>query len=437
MVQIKNPLSGGGSGGSADIVNGIIEQYKASSGTIDANTFVEFVTSAESFENNKVGVSQTSYYYAAAQIDENRVIFGFGLYVAILTIDNDGSVEVGTVVEIDIRSGNKKIVYLENGVGVIFMSGYLIPLIIEGTTITVGTSLSVFTVGSTTYASFYNGLDSLTSSSIVISYSDSSNGYFYVRTYSISSSGMITALSSNANISANTTRNSSVCALTDGKAAISYVQDPNTNSGTIYGCGVIISGSTITRGTITSVGTSNAGLGVDLCRLGNDFAVGFWCSASSPYLLRKVMFSFPAGDTTLYLREIPLFSLPRATYDRPIFIKNGNSARLYYTVVASDSSAVSVYESMAWVDKIGKDCALAEPVLLHNYSYNMNNKGSVCATILSPNMSVVGWYGLISTSRARVQEMSDISPWFGLTATACSDTTAGDVWVLDTGSGSE
>ena len=61
-------ITGTGSGGSINIVNGIVEQYKASTTTINANTFVEFV--------NDTLISSDLYSYQgvkAVWIDDNKV----------------------------------------------------------------------------------------------------------------------------------------------------------------------------------------------------------------------------------------------------------------------------------------------------------------------------------------------------------------------------
>lgn len=78
MALIKNPLSGGGGGGgSISVVNGIIEQYKAVSGTIDANTFVEFVNSEAPGAGEDTKLSDTTYggnMVSAVSLGNNKVL---------------------------------------------------------------------------------------------------------------------------------------------------------------------------------------------------------------------------------------------------------------------------------------------------------------------------------------------------------------------------
>ena len=67
---IENIPSGGGS---SDVVNGIIRQYLATTGTIDANTFVEFVN------DTQLSNGFTSYQAASAVlVDTNKVFVAHG-----------------------------------------------------------------------------------------------------------------------------------------------------------------------------------------------------------------------------------------------------------------------------------------------------------------------------------------------------------------------
>lgn len=101
MAIIKNPITVVGGGG-GDVVNGIIEQYKASAGTIDANTFVEFVGhwNESPSAGNPTNVTSLSMEEAtgskplsAVTIDKNKVVlfrrYNKNLYATVCGISNE------------------------------------------------------------------------------------------------------------------------------------------------------------------------------------------------------------------------------------------------------------------------------------------------------------------------------------------------------------
>ena len=68
MIGRSNLSKGGGS---ADVVNGIIEQYLAENETIDANTFVEFVNH---YTDNSINQSTYTVLVQALKTDTDKIL---------------------------------------------------------------------------------------------------------------------------------------------------------------------------------------------------------------------------------------------------------------------------------------------------------------------------------------------------------------------------
>lgn len=105
-VKVK---SAGGAGGSANVVNGIVESYLANSDTIDANTFVEFVGSGNFGLINESATtisesSYSSYNIACTNLSNNKILVAHrysnsSVYGSVVTI-NGSNIIVGEEVKI-------------------------------------------------------------------------------------------------------------------------------------------------------------------------------------------------------------------------------------------------------------------------------------------------------------------------------------------------
>ena len=154
---ISSIPSGGG-----DVVNGLIENYKAASSTIDANTFVQFVDMIGSETDTRLSTGSASYQYASAvQIDTNKVFIahrsGDYLYGIVCTISGN-TITAGTDTQLSTVTSsyeytsaalvdtNKVFVAHRNG-------NYLYGMVctISGTTVTAGTDTQLLT-GGTSYS---------------------------------------------------------------------------------------------------------------------------------------------------------------------------------------------------------------------------------------------------------------------------------------------
>lgn len=192
MVLIKNPLSGGGSGGGEfDIANGIVKQYKAESGIIDPNTFVQFVdnsyatpaasdvsftgdglTRARAVAINDTQVfilllsGSTDYAYGVvATFQNDNIVLGSNTQISSFT---DYPMQ-GSVCKVD---ENKVVVAY--GKGSTGTSCNLVVCTVSGDTITTGT----ITQCSGGYASWHFMLSRLEDNKFVLGYNSSSQTYW-------------------------------------------------------------------------------------------------------------------------------------------------------------------------------------------------------------------------------------------------------------------
>ena len=157
MTQIKNPITvvKSGGGGTVNIVNGIVDSFKANSSTIDANTFVDFIESSLNSSDNVIdstsNAGNTKVGSALIDSDKVFVVYNLGttIYAVVCTISGT-TITVGTATTI---ASNTNIVYktsisgIQQGAVVVAFSNYIsssssnlytVVCTISGTTITAG-----------------------------------------------------------------------------------------------------------------------------------------------------------------------------------------------------------------------------------------------------------------------------------------------------------
>lgn len=198
MVQIKNPLSGGGGGG--DVVNGVVEQFLSSGEDIEANTFVEFV---QSIGTDGTVITPGSMYFTAVALTDTDVFVEYASsnYPTAVIVSFDGeNITVGTAVRLTSASNH----YL-NPLSVKMTSAKV--FVIEGSTVLYGYVCTVagqaISVGTMTQISSTYGIDSnyrqairLDDNNLVLMGAGSANNY-YLRATLITISGSSSSVSNN------------------------------------------------------------------------------------------------------------------------------------------------------------------------------------------------------------------------------------------------
>lgn len=163
--------AGVSNGGSTDVVNGIIERFKAQTETIDANTFVEFVNNGNTDLRTNTNI-QTNYYIMngryktkAMLLDNNKIFLTYlvassglngNIYGVIITI-NDKTISFGNSKNIVDTGSSYATISIDklNDSSVIicygFSTTYGIICNVSGTTITTGTRTKI---ADSTYSSY-------------------------------------------------------------------------------------------------------------------------------------------------------------------------------------------------------------------------------------------------------------------------------------------
>lgn len=234
----------GGSGG-GEIINGIIEQYKASTSTISANSFVEFVNNEITGTDKNIDSTNDTAVRArvARKIDDNKVFIAY--------------------------ASNSSQAYLTG-----------IVCTINGTTITTGTSTNI---SNTQYSGNYIKMVTIDTNKVFIAYSLSSGSTPY---------GIVCT------VSGTTISKGSYQILGDGNSKASYMSISKIDANKVfacygyksnyylYGCVCDISGTTITIGSNTAiVNTVNTGYNIDsTCVNDNKVMVIHRSSSASKYI---------------------------------------------------------------------------------------------------------------------------------------------------------
>ena len=257
-------------GGSAEVVNGVIEYFKAKSGTISANTFVEFVNDISGGlslgEETQLFASNQSQLSAVA-LDDSTVFIAFksGSYLRGVVCTISGTtITAGTDTQLSTISMysygpvsavalDDSTVFVAHRVGTTAASATLYGVVctISGTTITAGTDTQISTGAGSYSAASAVALDD---STVFVAHrnNDGTNNTLYGVVCTISgttiTAGTDTQLSTNS-ISTSQSYVSAV-ALDTSTVFVAYANAANSYH---YGLICTISGTTITAGTDTQL----------------------------------------------------------------------------------------------------------------------------------------------------------------------------------------
>lgn len=447
MVQIKNPLSGGGGGGSTDIVNGIIEQYKAASGTIDANTFVEFVNEqtpgvgapVTALEGLSTGIVHGT---TAVSLDDAHVLLTYttpssGVYGVICTVSG-ASISLGTPTQID--SSTSVGTYMcsikgnENYAVIIYTGSsklYGVVCSVSGDTITVGTKA---TIASGTNVGSWSPSIAEVDGQIVVLQNRMTNNYLYSAIV-WRSEGTSTTLNSGTALAIASTYNAginpSICEISNLYGACFYrYQSSSSSNPRLYGA-IIAAGSDHSISLLST--------GVSLSTTDSRFSVVGSASVLSgmalvAYYLAGNYYAKVFSFLNDGLDEQYSGSLAGGTWH----IGKIDDDTIIGSSYSSSTSALDIYKYH-----------LTESAINRGQNVTINGVANadyrnVMSSGLSNDISAVIYQDTSGNLDIAATDVSD-SLWVkysitridGLTATSCTETTPGNVWVLDTSSGSE
>ena len=429
-ANLANAIDSIPSGGSAEVVNGIIANFKASTSTVDTNTFVEFVNSITSGTNTRLS-TETDYgaYISAVALDSTRVFIAHTsgssnrLSAMVCTISGS-TITAGTDVQLSSVSnsgaGFCAILIETDKVFIAHRNGsYLYGLIctISGTTITAGTDTQLSS-GLSSYQ--YASAVKLDSTRVFIAHRNNEDFY-----------GLVCAISGTSITAGTDTK-----LLTGGYKGISAILTDTdrvfvahqSNRGSYLSAMVCtISGNTVTAGTdvqLSSVSNSYVCSSLALLDAGRVFIAHAGTINSAYYFYGTVCTI--NGTTITAGTDI---QLSESTVGLQVFATN--AVRLAANkVFASICGASESFVATCLV--VDKAVAKISKKLVGAY-------GAMSSTLLDTDKVFLS-YGYDSSRKylyGIVYDISDITikePSMviqGLTKTACTTSTAGEVWVLN------
>lgn len=428
LATAINSISGGGS---ASVVNGIIANFKASTSTVDANTFVEFVNSITSGTNTKL-LTETDRgtYISAVALDSTRVFIAHsssssarlsamvctisgstitaGTDVQLSSVSNSANSLCATLIETD-----KVFIAHRNG-------SYLYGLIctISGTTITAGTDTQLSS-GLSSYQ--YASVVKLDSTRVFIAHRNNEDLY-----------GLVCAISGTSITAGTDTK-----LLTNGYKYISailtdtdrvFVAHQSRQGSYLSAMVCTVSGNTVTAGTDTQLSSvTNSAMSSSLALLdaGRVF-IAHACTINSTYYFFGTVCTVN-GATITAGTDI---QLSESTVGNQVFATN--AVRL---------AANKVFASICGISESFVATCLVVDKTVTKVSKKLVGAYGAMSSTLSDTDKIFLSYGYDSSNKylyGIVYDISDITikePSMviqGLTKTACTTSTAGEVWVLST-----
>lgn len=447
MVTIKNPLSGGGAGGSggADVVNGIIEQYKAESGTIDANTFVEYVNGGaagvgESAELSDSVMEYTDSYCVAVALGTGKVLVLYGaadVLYGVVVATNGALITTGTAVRVSSSSYS----------GMYFSacklnSGEVLVAHGSGTNKLSATLLSVaetaISVGGTTLLDSSFGLETagvaavevMNGTACVFFANNNSNRYLYGIACAISGTNL-TAGSSTALVTGSSTNARAISASEfDNKAFVIFTK---TSSQYAYGLICTVTGTTISKGSdVRLMAAATVGTGVAAASLEDGVFVEAVSTDSADFHYLYGAMCTVTGTSitcgTAARAGIAIYTASALSKAQVISI----NATMTLTVIRGYSAAGSLYSTMAQVYDGAVE--FGEPQKLLDGVYRECTVGLVDNTkaIVAYGNSNKNPCGFVLDLANAIYVRPATAKIVGLTKSVLTSEVTGDVWVLDT-----
>lgn len=446
-----SPLVNNG-GGSGDVINGIIEDYKAFSETVSANTFVEFVSD--------IGISQvaqitanrerTSHVYPIV-LSSNKVVVIYGttygtsvswtgyVYGVVCTISNN-TITAGTEIKLcDKSSSGQYVSATKIASDKIFVTyydkdaekNYAMVCTVSGDSITAGTSVAIPSSSSISLRYCVTYSTTIDTNKVFVAYTDGQANNLFAVVCTISGT-TITIGAETTIISGNCSQLWEPLLLGTNKVGLVYLDDPE-----MFGIVCSISGSTITTGAETLLATD--AIPVWSCRQtaismsADSFILFNWGSTS--YALR-FLFCTVSGTTITPGNNVPVFgaadygsfddapsSFVQLAPDKLFGVFSADYAHGFYgivfTVSGSNVSHGAPKELPVMCQYSGE---LIPPVMCSSNEVFYFHEGNSGTDIPNAILCYGSFEDKVATSTYEIK---------GLTKTACTTSTAGQVWVLD------
>ena len=414
--------------GSSDIVNGIIEQYKASTSTISANSFVEFVNGTPTV-GNEASVTSIGTGIKAEKVDDDKVLVlhldatNYYLYGRICTI-NGNTISVGSDTSIadysysSNQNNGYEVVQLEKNKAFVVHSHYTgsvaeiygLIVTINGTSITKGNSLSLFYYSGYINSSYGLGVSVIEDNKVFVKLPGTSN-YAYGVVCSVSGLTITKGSSTQISNASSSDLYGSSATLDTNKAFMTYYK-----SGYLYGVVCTITNTNITKGNELQLSTSgyeNVNVNqIDKDRVfvpynyGSDNVYAIVCTVSGTTITKSV-------ETNISIKWTGSDYTPRSdTLSKNKVImayQNSDTSKLNAKIFDISGTTISVANTITTTTSTNRP----------NVAKINNNKAFLFSMFYA---RIVDIPVTIKESETKID---------GITKTECTTSTAGDVWELN------
>lgn len=165
-----------GSGGGGKVLNGLVEEFLSATDTIDANTFVEFVSNQNALAYSTMTAGSTTYKASASIFNDTKAICvcddSNGCTLTQVIEFNANSITVGTSVVIsDAYAGNSVVGCISDSKAIIAGGAYVYLVSVSGLTITIQSSAN-------TGATSITGIDVISANLAVIAYDSAGSSHY-------------------------------------------------------------------------------------------------------------------------------------------------------------------------------------------------------------------------------------------------------------------
>lgn len=438
---------------STDVVNGVIEKYKAASGTVAADTFVEFVRSVGvAGEEKAVASSILVASIDAALIDTDKVFVIYGkssaLYGVVCTVSNT-TISAGTPLKLTTSPTNaylnSRVVKISNDKVFIIHHGsnsYLYGMVctVSGTTITQGTDTQLNTEYQMSTES--GNAIQLEADKVIVLYRGSSS--------TVMTRGEVCTVSGRT-ITCGTVTSASVFSYGDVAPLAAVLVDDNKifMAGGYYGRVMTVSGYTMTAG----------GAWIISPQLPIYSSVAVKLETNKVLVVRKTQ---NGSETDPSKQDGLIYGVVCEISDNKIkpglnTMLLGASGNGFLNALALNSSQVLfVFTAESAGVTMGSICTITDSTILPSVAMQLSDKLVQGATggalrpyfliLLEEGKVMLGLNGKTSESNTKsvyatvftgagaVNIQASASRIEGITKTKCTTSAAGDVWVLDTSS---
>ncbi len=417
------------SGGGADVVNGIIKNFKAQASTVSAAAFVEFVELTASNDTQLTTTSGQYNYASAVQIDTNKIFISLGnsqyLFGTVCTISGS-TITAGTTTQLSTTANsyayaspvkldtNKVFIAHPNGTN--YLHGMICT--ISGTTITVATDTQLVTFASGSSPYEYASSVLIDTNKVFISHR--SGTFLYALVCTISGNTITVGTDTPLSQITNAFQNANAVKLDTNKVFIAH-----RNGNYLYAMICTISGTTITAGTDTQLSTVvnsyvwNSVALMDTNKVFIAHRSGFYinaivCTISGTTITAGTDTALPAIWTNSYY-----YASVRQIDTNKVFIAHQGENSNLYGIICTISGTSIASGTDTRLSTLTTSCQFASTVLLDTNKVFISHRGGnfLYSKVLD-----------IYDSPRVIESTSKIQ---GLTKTECTATTSGQVWVLD------